>query len=134
MSNNDKKSFSVDSDGYFVAPDGCQYACIQQAYHYDLLGMCGCGDPTSSYNFLRSALKCFDQSDATRSVDRLAALVKKDPGLVAHVLAHILDDKGLLEHGSSVNSAWLTDSGNLIVNAPEVTDKMMDAQYPDECL
>lgn len=117
-----------DSDcgaGCLVGEDGCHYENEHQAFHFAVLGMCGCGLPTESFNFLKGVAACFDRRTKGEWIDAeqaVSLLVKKDPDIAAHVLAHVLSHLDVLEHGGSVCGSWLTDKGAALVDLPDATD------------
>lgn len=125
-------------NGMLVGPDGCHYENEHQAMHFAVLGLCGCGDTTGAYNFCRSVVACFDRRgvhddpptrpwiDAEKAV---AEIIKADPEMAAHVIAHLLDARrSLLEHGSMVGSSWLDENGVRLVDMPPATDEIMDEE------
>lgn len=124
------------NNGMLIGPDGCHYVNEHQAAHSGLLGMCGCGMPEDAYNFCRDALMCFDRRGChdrppTREwIDAESALkdlIVSRPDDAAHVIAHLLDNLKLLEHGSSVGGSWLTPDGERIVDLGPSTEEIMDA-------
>lgn len=58
--------------------------------------------------------------------DALKDLIQKRLDDAAHVLAHLLTNLDLLEHGGSVGGSWLTDDGKRIVDMGPVTEALMD--------
>ncbi|MFF7795582.1 hypothetical protein [Streptomyces sp. NPDC007991] len=69
---------------------------------YEELGLC-CGFPEDSYDLVRDLLTAFRSK-----TDALALL--PDAGARYLVLA-VLDRAGLIEHGSIIDTAWLTRKG-----------------------
>jgi hypothetical protein len=49
--------------------------------------------------------------------DQRGEYVERD--LSWEIIAHWMDAKGLLEHGSSVNGSWLTDDGKRVLACVE---------------
>lgn len=123
------------SNDMLVGPDGCHYDTPKKAYHYAFLGMCGCGSPEEAYNFCRDVLLCFDRranmADRTKewimAEAAVEAIIKERPDQAAHVLAHLLSERKMLEHGGSVGGSWLTKWGEQLVDAgPMTEDELSD--------
>jgi hypothetical protein len=115
-------------NGMLIGPDGCHYMNEHQAAHFGLLGLCGCGSPEDSFNFCRDVLVCFDRrgEEWVSAEDAISVLVSNRPEIAAHVLAHLLTNLNLIEHGSSVGGSWLTENGQRIVDLGPVTEDQMD--------
>ena len=97
-------------------------------YINSLVGFCGCGSPNVAYKLLFNVLLVFkkrteDYSETRdkswkESYSKIEKLLKyhsddledNENGLYWTYL-YFLDDKGLTEHGGSVNGCWLTDKG-----------------------
>lgn len=129
-----KFEFKQDEDGYYVDKDGCQHRTQQAAHHFGTLGLCGCGDPDGTYNFIREVLKCFDRRgakggdgwiNAEKAVMQLIIENIEDATLAFIQLLDACDS--VLEHGGYVGGSWLTDEGAAIVDLPEATH----ADYED---
>lgn len=84
---------------------------------YERLAFCGCGEPTEAYKTLQDVLSAFDTEGLTFDGSREAIKVHK--AMISErywdLLIYLLDSKGLLEHGSSIGSSWLSDLGQKIV-------------------
>ncbi len=107
-------------NGCFIGPDGCHYETEWEARHIGVLGMCGCGWPETTYNFLREVIKQFDRRDKSKewvnAESKVVEMVKANPEIAAHALIHFISDKEVIEHGSGVGGSWLTKSGEEIVD------------------
>ncbi len=117
------------SNGMLVGPDGAHYENEKQVFHFSVLGMCGCGDPEGAYNFLLNVLKLADrrakQADGWVDLEaEVAAALRNDPDMAAHVLLHFLTERDVIEHGGSVGGSWLTDLGTQLVDAGPVTTEL----------
>lgn len=76
------------------------------------LGICGCGIPEEAYQAVLDMLK--------RAEDRKnGKLILDNNNPHELFMAYILDHLGLLEHGSSIYGAWLTDKGKKMLEALE---------------
>lgn len=113
------------NNGCLIGPDGCNYENEREAAHYALLKLCGCGTPEAAFNFCRDALSLFDRrgchdkpptKDWINAEDALRDLIAKRPEDAAHVLAHLLTNLDLLEHGGGVGGSWLTKDGERVVD------------------
>lgn len=123
--------FKIDpANGMLIGPDGGHYQTPLHAYHYAFLGLCGCGNPEDAYNFCRDALAKFDRRGCRDgrdlpwmdAEDAVRDLIKEKPDVAAHVLAHLLTERNLLEHGGSVGGSWLTKWGEQLVDAGQIAE------------
>ena len=95
--------------------------CLKE-FHYEDLGLCGCGCPEETYEVIRKILN-IQSSNAKWEIkqQQFSELCNADmdnvnySGLIQFVL-YVLDDKGFLEHGSSISSAWLTEKGKIYLD------------------
>jgi hypothetical protein len=84
------------------------------------LRFCGCGDPEAVYDLVRDLLGLFGEkwSDRARADDshwrevsqRITGRIGGGDGVYYAVL-YLIDGAGLLEHGTSIRSSWLTAKG-----------------------
>lgn len=112
----DEFEFKRDPDnGWLIGPDGCHYQSPADAFYYATFRLCGCGDPQAVSAFLVTALRHF-RDDGER-VHGLQKLVENEREAVAEFVAHYLDSCKLIDHGSSVYSAWLTPLGEQVLAA-----------------
>lgn len=87
---------------------------------------CGCGDPVSVWREVHAYLKMTDaRSKAVQAISAddmgriysdktiMASLPPRYEliGPLQYLLAYVLDDYGLTEHGTSIGGAWLTEEG-----------------------
>ena len=102
-----------------IGPDGCHYDSEARAMYFDQLKLCGCGMPSEVHRVLAEAASCFDRDKVGWSpetgVTGVAEIVKANPDVVAEFIGHFLEDRALLEHGSSVYGSWLTERGKQFV-------------------
>lgn len=98
---------------------------------YDDLGMCGCGLPDEAYNLVRDLLSLAPLYEESRW--RLAETLTGG-GAAGHIILSSLDRASLLEHGSSLNGAWLTDKGAWCLAAMRLVeyDEMAQVGYPHD--
>jgi hypothetical protein len=75
---------------------------------FDDLGMCGCGRPNEAYSLVRDILALAPLYEENRW--RLAETLTGG-GAAHHIILSALDRAELMEHGSSLDGAWLTDKG-----------------------
>ena len=87
-------------------------------FSIELLGMCGCGDPDSTLKIMRDILNTDDNGilrpksiyrngDYTKNLDDIEPLLQ--------FLMYSLDDKEIIDHGTSINSPWITDLGRQLL-------------------
>ncbi|MFK0222249.1 hypothetical protein ACIQWN_29165 [Streptomyces vinaceus] len=75
---------------------------------FDDLGLCGCGLPSEAYGLVRDLLALAPLYEDSRW--RLAETLTGG-GAAHHIILSSLDRAGLIEHGSSLDGAWLTAKG-----------------------
>lgn len=106
--------FKQDGDGY-LDTEGCYWDSLGSLFYSGLLDMCSCGyAATASELMMKALVACDDwvKRDAPWPLDIVTQLVKDtDPRVIAEILLHILDSKGLTEHGTTVSGSWLDDKG-----------------------
>lgn len=121
-------------NGCLIGPDGGHYENEHKAAHFGLLQLCGCGQPVEAFNFCRDLLKYFDRRDKSKEwIDAEGAaegLIRQHPDVAAHVIAHLLTNLDLIEHGGSVGGSWLTRDGERIVDMEPMTEELMNASWP----
>lgn len=96
------------------------YDTPQEQIWYETLGGCGCGDPEAAYSLLHDCVKAFDRRNGweANAMKVIAGHVAEDPETAALVIAYMLADKGLTEHGGSVFGSWLTELGEKMIALP----------------
>lgn len=95
---------------------------VANDFIYMVIGLCGCGCPDSTIEAIRDYLEIvrIRHTKDDGGFDRACAIMQEkfhhnyvcDDSLL-QFMAYLLDDKGLTEHGSSINGAWLTDEGEV---------------------
>jgi|SRR6188508_1267695 len=84
---------------------------------YFSIGMCGCGSPNDIKLFLYNIIKIQqDYKESLIDYQKKAELIKQliqntDPSIIFEFVFNILDHNSMVEHGSSINGAWLTNLG-----------------------
>lgn len=113
----DGESWEGDERGY-IDGEGVSWPSIEQVLGIKVLGFCGCGDPGGTLLFVHEALQFVADNRLREGEDWRARYAASAEWWNAHggeaprhLLAYLLDDKGLTEHGTSINGAWLTDKG-----------------------
>jgi hypothetical protein len=81
------------------------------AYLWDILGGCGCGSADELGEKAVKVLRLF----ATDTDFNLRKFIYEDTA--NEILAHWMDSKGLIEHGTSIGGSWLTEEGKQVWNA-----------------
>ena len=95
-------------------------------FMFDKVRICGCGLPEDTYNVIRKVLTIQDayHKDAmsyseiqTACLEDLGLDVKSNDGNGMHqFILYILDNCGLVEHGSSIGGCWLTEEGKMCLD------------------
>lgn len=98
----------------------------------DDLGLCGCGSPEETYEVIRRILNIQSSNANWGTRQRqFSEICNADidnenyNGLIQFVL-YILDDKGFLEHGSSIGGAWLTKKGEIYLDLLNIWNNIND--------
>lgn len=83
--------------------------------YYTKIGMCGCGDEQAVKRFILELLQLQDKRNEydyhTLRNEMHKVIEKTHKDTIFEFVFHTLDNADILEHGSSVYGAWLTDSG-----------------------
>lgn len=103
---------------------------IMDFFQFEVLGMCGCGCPEESLEAVRRLLHAYawrgdefkantlGEWQAMRKLMWVCEVgiehVTDDP--LWQFMAYQLDRAGLIEHGTSINGAWLTDLGQMCLD------------------
>lgn len=82
----------------------CYYESPAYFLWFYILNGCGCG---SSDNLMELAWQVFVDFAEDREEEKLGLYDKPE----REILAHWLDSKGLIEHGTSIRWSWLTEDG-----------------------
>lgn len=110
----------------YVDDEGCYWNNAEDWLWCHRLGMCGCGQPDDCLNFITNFLKLKEKESEEYNkcnfkndeIDNLydkykklnIQLIMENIDRIIEMLNHFLDSKGVLEHGSSVNGAWIDDT------------------------
>lgn len=117
--------FKRDSEnGMLIGPNGCHYESEAEAMYYDQLELCGCGRPEEVHQFLLDCMgaKC-DEHENIIDYKKIVELVKSKPEVVSEFVLHFLDNRQLLEHGSSVYASWPTGIGEQFLEIGVMEEK-----------
>ena len=105
----------ADGSFYYGEPEECfdeesKITKMQEYFHYDLMGWCGCGCPENADRAVLTYMETLNYGEIKKTKD-IHDIYEglHDPLLLC--LMYTLDEKGLTEHGSSVYGAWLTTKG-----------------------
>jgi hypothetical protein len=98
--------------------NGLEFDTKQEALYFGVLGLCGCGNPDQVHELLIECLETFEPYEY--GLQKLVAVVKEKPEIVAEFIAHFLDKFYLIEHGSNVYGSWLTEEGRDFIEAGPV--------------
>lgn len=106
-------------------------------YMHEELGLCGCGNPESTYETIRRYLNIrnefvISKIDYQEVIDRYKNDLLLDYnndiqyGLLQFMM-YILDDKDFTTHGSSIGGCWLTKKGQRLLTVLEAWRAREDA-------
>jgi hypothetical protein len=104
----DEPQYSLTADEpYFVDQNGVSWDSPKDWLFMGVLGGCGCG---SSDELAQLAMNVLDNYALPH--DERTLRVYDD--MTLEVLAHWIDSKGLIEHGSSIGGSWLSPLGKVV--------------------
>ena len=92
---------------------------IKYDFYYNILGLCGCGNPArvgrGIYNYLTMVSNKDNFKNDTEEYHK--AFTKSYKWIYKSwqnlTIAYMLDNKGLTEHGTSIGSCWITELGKM---------------------
>lgn len=90
-------------------------------FAYDILNLCGCGNPEDTWDVIRRVLRIRLEARDIAYAEMIQRykdeLHLDDDDDLQHgslqFILYILDHFGLVEHGSSIGGCWLTDLGRM---------------------
>lgn len=96
---------------------------------------CGCSDGVAVIETLRKFLEWHDAKDRWEKNMSYETVLPGQEGAF-YIIAAVIDDLGLAEHGSSIRAPWLTDDGKRLLDAlrkykPEEIDELPLAEAYD---
>lgn len=86
----------------------------KEIFRSDVLEFCGCMDETIIDDIV-DTLKCFKKEPNDCYYTDISSKLHLTTKYIELILC-ILDEKGLIEHGTAVRASWLTDYGKRILN------------------
>ena len=102
------KQEQTDENDY-IDQDGTSWNSPEDWLWIGILGGCGCGNSYELSELVLKVLELFATEHEKREFS-----VYDD--LKYEIIAHWLDSKDLIEHGTSINGSWLTEKGESIYN------------------
>jgi hypothetical protein len=103
-------TLSKEPDGTFTDDLGVSYDSPMEFLWLGVLGGCGCGRSEVLAESAWRVLSRLHDHHATGAPF-------KGWSLAAELLAHWMNDKDLIEHGTGLSGAWLTDLGQSVYDA-----------------
>jgi hypothetical protein len=80
-------------------------------YIENKLGLCGCIDEDITDDIFSVLLQLGESSGSVYYTN----FTIEGPDKYKELILHLLDSKGLIEHGGSIRGSWLTDEGREVV-------------------
>lgn len=74
------------------------------------IGLCGCGDPDAVLDMIQAYLE-IKASDNFGMLGKVQDFTEKYKEELLLFMMYTLDKKGFTEHGTSINTAWITYKG-----------------------
>jgi hypothetical protein len=97
----------------YIDNEGCSWESIEDWLFIGILGGCGCGSGNSFGENVLELLNYFGTPHQQRDMTE----VNPYDGGTYELLAHWMDSKDLLEHGSSIGGSWLAERGKEILHS-----------------
>lgn len=107
---------------------------LETFLHCDILGFCGCGDPSATLKLLHDVL-CLKTLYKKGAIDykkyeeSYKFLIKENTDKVQWLIDYFLDGKRITEHGGSVGGGWICDDN--FFEALREWHKQYKAENPD---
>ena len=79
---------------------------VHEWYFVEIMGFCNCYDD-NLFSDIMAVLAAFEQNNRLY-YDKFNI---EGPDKYKELILHVMTDKGLLEHGSSIRGSWLTEKG-----------------------
>jgi hypothetical protein len=91
--------------------------------------MCGCFEPEAADALIVDICDLVAQDSEWEVIrDRIGDMI--DDGAV-HIVMSVIDGMGLISHGSSIRSPWITDRGEWVRQAyRQITDEILEYGFP----
>ena len=83
---------------------------VHQWYFIEVMGFCGCYSD-DLFSDIMAVLWEFEKKPCLY----LVAINLEGPDKYKELILHVMTDKGLLEHGSSIRGSWLTEKGKQVI-------------------
>ena len=123
MSKFSLKKVSEYGDHDFIGHDECNYDSVEDYIWVSVLGGCGCGYSEHYGELAVKLIKYFGTEHMKRDYS-----FWKESEFETELMAHWLDSKELLEHGTSVGGSWLSDDGKELLKIIEATEVSHDTE------
>lgn len=114
-------------DHDYVDQDGCWWDSPADWLWIGILGACGCG----SREYI-SALAVEVLTYFATDFDKRTGRIYDDANPSKEILAHWMDSKDLIEHGTSINGSWLNETGKQVYAALRLLQEQT-SDRPDAC-
>ena len=83
-------------------------------FSFEIMNMCGCGCPEDTHDVIRIVLNIRkDRFEKDIKYEEVQKRYKEELHLDTEDSLHMLDAKGIVEHGGGISSCWLTKLGRM---------------------
>lgn len=101
---------------------------IADFFSYEIIKLCGCGYPEDTIISIRNYLQIVNdklnekwETTKEKFLKKFGVEAASDNPLL-QFMAYMLDDKGLTEHGTSIDGNWITDLGKMCLYVYKLLD------------
>lgn len=112
------EKYKTGDEEYPYLIDKIGYRDVEQVLSRDF-GWCGCGDPEAALEYVYKYLKGYqDSREGKITWEKRDELFSSEGEM--YFFLYWADDKGLMEHGTSVWSGWITKKGEEFIKDYEL--------------
>lgn len=97
---------------------------LDELFSIEIMGLCGCGAPELCQRDIRNILRVFngEWDDRRKNLQKYFNVQSIYENSLLLFLVYMLNDKDMLEHGTSVGGSWITDLGQMYLTVLEQMD------------
>lgn len=107
------KYYSEDKNDY-IDEEGVYWDDAERWLHGKVLNFCGCGSPENNLHFINNFIEIKEKKglDYSSKVELYNNFIINHLEEVRQFIEYALDEKSILEHGSSICSGWINSEND----------------------